>query len=334
MKNRLMAVVVGAALSVSLIATSSAFAATEFGDGCIANRTTESESLTLLQIASPQSGLPSAAPTAGVITKWKLNLITPEGEPIPAIIPQTFKVLRLNTGAKMATTIGEDTKTVGSGLNTFDVRIPVAAGDRLGLFGPSGATSISTLFCETPNPGNSTGAIEGGAPSGSTNSYVEIPEAIRVPVAAVLEPDADNDGFGDETQDKCPQSAALQIPCPVVALSTSASARKGLANVLVTSSFQAPVTVAGTVKLGKGKTAKINGGTQIVTPGVIAKFTLLFPQKLKAKLKGLSRKRFLWLSLTASAPNVVGAPTVSSLKVKLRGQAKPKPKKPRRQAKS
>jgi hypothetical protein len=332
MKNRLMAVILGAAVSVSLVAASSASAATEFGDGCIANRASETEPLTLFQISSPQSGLPSAAPTAGVITKWKLNLISPpEEEPIPPVIPQTLKVLRLNTGAKTATTIGEDTRTVGSGLNTFDVRIPVAAGDRLGLFG-----SIATLFCETSNPGNSTGAIEGGAPSGSTGSYVEIPEQVRVPVVAVLEPDADNDGYGDETQDLCPQSAAVQTACPVIALSTSAVAKKGLVTVLITSSTQAPVTVTGAVNLGKGKSAKLNGGTQVVVPAAIAKFTLLFPGKLKSKLKQLSRKRFLWLNLTATATNIAGQVSSSALKVKLKGQAKPKPKpkaKPKRKGK-
>jgi hypothetical protein len=36
----------------------------------------------------------------------------------------------------------------------------------------------------------------------------------RVDVGAVLEPDADGDGFGDETQDACPSDASTQGPCP------------------------------------------------------------------------------------------------------------------------
>ncbi|HYG96770.1 MAG TPA: hypothetical protein VD741_06635 [Solirubrobacterales bacterium] len=162
---------------------------------------------------------------------------------------------------------------------------------------------------------------------GSTSTIAAEEGGLQNPIVVFVEPDADNDGFGDETQDQCPQSAAVQSPCPVIALSSSATAQKGLAQVLVTSNQQASVTVAGTVNLGKGKTAKLNGGTQIVAPGTIAKFTLLFTQRLKTKLKQLSRKRFLWLNLTSTAPNVVGPPTVSSLKVKLKGQAKPKPKK-------
>jgi len=83
------------------------------------------------------------------------------------------------------------------------------------------------------------------------------------------------------------------------------------------------VTVKGTVNLGKGKKARLNGGTQIVVPGTIAKFTLLFPAALKAKLKELSRKQSLRLALTATAPNVVGRPTTKKLKLKVKGQEKP-----------
>ena len=38
--------------------------------------------------------------------------------------------------------------------------------------------------------------------------------AARANIAAVLEPDADLDGFGDASQDLCPQSAATQAACP------------------------------------------------------------------------------------------------------------------------
>jgi hypothetical protein len=36
-------------------------------------------------------------------------------------------------------------------------------------------------------------------------------------VQATIEPDADNDGFGDETQDQCPTQAATQGPCDTAA---------------------------------------------------------------------------------------------------------------------
>lgn len=73
----------------------------------------------------------------------------------------------------------------------------------------------------------------------------------------MIEPDADGDGYGDETQDKCPQSALAQVACPVVKLSVSASAKKKQATILVTDDVPASVTVGGQVALGKGKKAKL-----------------------------------------------------------------------------
>ena len=326
MSRRSIAFLAAALTAISLIGAPAASAAAEFGDNCAGNEVSKSDDVTFFALTAPGNPLPLTAPGAGVITKLKSNI-----EPGLPPVPHTLRVLR-QTGAKTVQLVGEASGVVSAGTNTFDSRIPVQAGDRLGFFGPSGAV----IYCNVPGAKNPAGAFEGGIGVGGSTPFVEVGSEGRIPVFAVLEPDADNDGFGDETQDKCPQNAAVQVPCPVVALSTSGNVKKGLATVLVTSNLQTPVTVAGSVTLGKGKTAKLNGGTQIVTPGAIAKFTLLFPQKLKAKLKELGQKRFLWLNLTSTAPNLVGPATASGLKVKLKGQAKPKAKakKPRRQAKS
>jgi hypothetical protein len=306
---------------MSAIGAASASAATEFGDNCVANTSGKaSVPTTLFALTAAGDPLPLTAPSAGVITKWKFNLVS---EAVGVTFPQTLKVLR-QTAPLNVQVLGESTGNVTGGSNSFDTRIPVQAGDRLALFA---ATETYLLYCAVPGPENRLGAFEGAASVGSSASFKEVEAEARIPAAAVIEPDADNDGYGDETQDKCPQSAATQSACPVVALSASAVAKKGLVTVLITSNPQAPVTVAGTVKLGKGKSATLNGGTQVVAPGAIAKFNLLFPKALKAKLKQLSRKQSLTLNLTATAPNVVGSPTATSLKVKLKGQAKPKPKK-------
>jgi hypothetical protein len=333
-----MASVVGALLAVMAIGSTSATAATEFGDPCIANRGTgEGFEATLFGIGPTPSPLPQAAPTAGVITSWKLSLISSPTETIPVIIPQILKVLRLNTSAHTAQVVGESSGVVGSGVNTIPARISVQAGDRLGTFG-SGKfiykgtpLEVGTLFCEEEaGPEYAIGAYEGNVTTGGSSAYEEGNGPIRVPAVAVIEPDADNDGYGDETQDKCPQNATTQVPCPVVSLSTTSAVKKGLVTIGVTANSQATVTVAGTVKLGKGKTATLNGGTQIVAPGTIAKFTLVFPKKLKSKLKELPAKRSLSLAVTATAPNIVGAATTSNLKVKLKGQAKPKRHQPKK----
>jgi len=305
-------------IAVGSIAAPSASAATEIGNNCVA--TTAPPGYTMVQLAkAPGSSLPLAATGPGVVTKWKVRLPS-----VPGTFPQTLKVFR-PVGGNAFNVIAENTQNIGTGESTFDVRVPVQAGDRLGLYGSG---SLGALACVTSNTADVLGTFIGNIPIGSTQNFTANP-GLQVAVSGLVEPDADGDGYGDETQDKCPQNAAVQVPCPVVALSTSASAKRGLANVLITASSQAAVTVGGTVKLGKGKTATLSGGTQVVLPGVISKFTLLFGQKLKEKLKSLSRKRSLTLNLTASAPNVVGAPTVSALSVKLKGQKKPKRHRPK-----
>lgn len=291
-------------------------AATEFGDPCTANQssTTPVTYFALTAIGRPVS---LSAPIGGVITKWKTN-ISPA---FAGVVPQSLKVMRLS-GPNSVLVVGEASANLAPGPNTVDTRIPVQAGDRLGLYGPS--PTIGALFCEMPGPVDKFGGFEGTVGPGQTTTYAEIADEAGIPVAAVIEPDADGDGYGDETQDKCPQSAAVQVACPAVTLSATGAAKKELARITITANPQATVTVKGNVKLGKGKSAKLTGGTRVVAPGTLAKFTLLFPQKLRAALKTLPTKQFLTLKVTVSAPNVAGLTSTKTLKLHLKGQAKPK----------
>jgi hypothetical protein len=238
-------------------------------------------------------------------------------------LSQALKVFRSTGTPTQYQVIGESAASpISPGINRFDTRIPVKAGDFLGASGTYSG-EVYSFYCITANPVDRFAVFLGSPTTGTVVNSAAESEGIQSPVTARVEADADNDGYGDETQDKCPQSSALQAPCPTVTLSASSIVKKGFARALITSNVQASVTVAGKVKLGKGKTAKLSGGVQVVTPGTIAKFTLLFPEALKAKLKELSRKQSLQLVLTATAPNIIGAPTVSTLKAKVKGQKKP-----------
>jgi hypothetical protein len=313
--------VLGAVAAIVAIYVPAAAAATEFGDSCVANQSSATPAgATLFALTATGDPLPLTAPTSGVLTKWKFNLVS---EAAGFQIPQTLKVLR-PTGPKSVQIVGESAQSVTGGSNSFDTRIPVQAGDHLGLFAGGGG-EFGLLFCsEEGGPKNRIGVFEGSASVGSSANYEEAESEVRVPAVGVIEPDADGDGYGDETQDKCPQSAAVQVACAPVTLSATGVARKGLASITVTANSQATVTVKGTVQLGKGKKAKPGGGTQVVAPGTLAKFTLLFPQKLRSALKALPSKKSLTLKVTVSAPNITGPPSTKILKLHLKGQAKPK----------
>jgi hypothetical protein len=254
-----------------------------------------------------------------VISKWTFN--GPTGLP-GGLVSQRLKILR-SVGSKQFQVVGESAlSSISGGLNTFSTRVPVLAGDLIGTNGSYEGLPF-TFYCQTGNPGDQLGVIVGNPPVGSIASESEGGPGYQVPVTVFVEPDADNDGFGDETQDACPQSAAVQVACPPVVLSTSTQVKKGLVTVIVTSSTAAPVSVKGVANLGKGKKAKLNGGVQNMIPGTLSKFKLFFTKGLKNKLKELPPKNSVKLNVTVSGTSVSGVVTTKTLKLKLRGQAKP-----------
>jgi hypothetical protein len=315
MRFRLAAVLTVTAAMLLAAGPGTASAATEFGDTCSGDDTAPPYTLTTL--SSPGSGLALTAPVSGVITKVKVqNLI-----PFPFTVPTQVKLLR-SAGGNTFTNVSQVDVQVGVGQTTANARMPVQAGDRLGLHGtPFSYEGIPiegiSIYCEVP------GVLGAALSDVGVSSSANFEPAIegRVPLAATIEPDADNDGYGDETQDACPQSASVQVACPPVALSTSTQVKKGSVTIIVTSSTAAPVTVKGVAKLGKGKKAKMNGGTQNLLPGTLNKYRLFFPKGLKNKLKEMEPSKKLTLKVTVSGTSVSGAVTTKTLKLKLKGQA-------------
>ncbi len=315
MRKRYGIAFVGLLVAMSLAGPGTASAATEFGDNCVANEATATEPVTVFGVVASGNPLPLTSPVSGVMTQWKSVLV-----PAPVSIPQTLKVLR-PAGPNLVQIIGEAPGSITGGVNTFNTRIPVQAGDRVALFGDP---TSGNLVCRTTGVEQIIGGFVGpGGGVGTTVPHVVQETDARIPVTGVVEPDADNDGFGDETQDKCPQLATTQVACPTIAVNAlTAIKRKGSVVVLLTTDNAAPVTVAGTVNLGKGKKAKLSSKAQTVVPGTVSRFTLKFPKRLKKRLQELARKRSLLLKVTASATNTIGQVTTDKLNVRLKGQAK------------
>lgn len=322
MKVKLISAVFGLAMAVPLLGAATASAATEFGSGCIADRAIEGESLSTVQLL--QNGGQAAAPSSGVITQWKINLV-PE---VPFGVPTQLKVYRPTANETQFQVVSETASAnVISGANTFPTRIPIQAGDHLGLFGSS---PIGTLFCaeepEAENPGNVMGFFNGNPSPGSTATLLGAESELLVPGIVRIEPDADNDGYGDETQDQCPQSASTQAACPVVTLDSLSLSGKNKITVYVAISNPAPVQVVGTGKAGKKKVT-LKSKVQTVEPGKLSRFTLALNSALKQALRKLPKGKKLTLKITASATNVAGQVSTDVTKAKLAGQLKPKPKK-------
>jgi hypothetical protein len=305
MKKRVVVGLVGVMSAIALTAAGGASAATEVGSKCVP--TTAPPGTTLIQLASDPAELPVAMP-AGVLTQWKINL------PAPGTFAQTLKIARATGNPGEFKIVAEDPRTITFGLNTFDVRIPVEAGDRLGLLG--GAT-LGALACNAP-AADAAGQFIGEATLGSSQTYLSVPN-VQVAVSGTVEPDADGDHFGDDTQDKCSRSGALQTECPLVSVGSFAFVRNGSVLVLVATSNQAPVKVSGTLRLGKKK-VKLSAGTRTVSAGKIVQFKLKLTSKVKAKLRQLDPKQSLKLKVQAAATDLAGKVTRSASTLRLSGQ--------------
>ena len=157
---------------------------------------------TYIQVAS--QGNRYAAPAPGVLTAWSFET----GATVPPFA--RLKVARPN-GGNSFTIVGQSEREVltASTVNGFPTRIPVAANDTLGVFwGGNGGTCG-----ETGGDAGNVAAILGPNDPPIGTSATVAPFVGRIPVGATFEPDADSDGYGDETQDQCASDPGTQRPC-------------------------------------------------------------------------------------------------------------------------
>jgi hypothetical protein len=301
----------GAGATVALIAFlasgASASAATEIGDECVAS--VAPADITVVLTASAGS-LPTTAASDGVITKWRTKL--PEG--VPTTFPTKLKVLTPQAAPDdFRVDADSAAEQVGSGTLTFNTRLPIQAGDRIGLY-----SSTGTVVCGAEPAASTVGGIMGEVAAGSTATFTSSANT-SVPVVATVEPDADRDGFGDETQDLCPQNAQTQVACPTIELSLFGTPGRGSLTVVVTANPQAEVTLAGKAKVPGSKRAKLKGGTKTVAPGGLTKFKVRYPGSMKKALAEVPATKSIKAKLTASTTNVLGEQVTAKTTVKVPG---------------
>jgi hypothetical protein len=195
-----------AVVALVLAVPATAPASTQLGQTPIPTLTACTGNSTLVQVTSPASEY--VVPAPGVITSWSYRA---------ASVPPSqlrLKILVMNFFMNF-TAVGQSAVQNPSPntLNTFPTRITVHPGERLGLFV---SAPPATYDCVNVNVGTgySVAANSGGdQPVGSPQSYPNGYPSQTLDVSAVLEPDADGDGFGDETQDACPTDGSLQGDC-------------------------------------------------------------------------------------------------------------------------
>jgi hypothetical protein len=150
-------------------------------------------------------GISYATPTPGVITAWSYQSTGPLAPPVP---PLKLKVFR-QVGAADYLVVGASAlrTPILDSVNTFATRIPVRGGDRLGLH------FTDTTYYARQVDGWALAERGPGDPAPGTTGSYEPQLKSQLDVSAQLEPDADADGYGDETQDACATDSTTQGPC-------------------------------------------------------------------------------------------------------------------------
>jgi hypothetical protein len=218
----LTALALSAAAAALLLLPAAGQAATTFGSQ-LKNEPTENScgeigpcTIVSHGFAIPPNGDPysGGAPVTGVITSFRTRAFAFEA---PGQI--TFRVANLTlpdpnnledalaaavgTGPTITLPpIGENEPTI----TEVPARLPIKQGQQLAV---DISPSIEIIYNQTDNSSYQFAPplVDGATQSPSTESRKELQ------VQATIEPDADNDGFGDETQDQCPTQKTTQGAC-------------------------------------------------------------------------------------------------------------------------
>jgi hypothetical protein len=180
--------------------------------------------------------------------------------------------------------------------------------------------SDTTFSFNRPVSGFGTHEGSGDPPPGTTKTYAPNTDN-QIDVSAVLEPDADRDGFGDESQDRCVGTPGTANGCPSTVTIDKLKQKGTKPKVKVT------VTVpgAGTLKVGSpsdpalasaaAKSLKPATTTLTATAKQQAKLTLKLTKSAIGKLEDVGK---LKLKVKAVYTPVGGPPGSQTKKAKLK----------------
>lgn len=263
-----------------------------------------------------QAGAQITSPSAGVVTSARMHY---NG----AFARGAIRVIR-DLGGGNYLNVQEQPVSFPSVLNgtqvpiSFPTRLPILAGDLIAVGWISMmAPELSVTTVPSSSGASSNGALKPHEP-GTQQIYVNFVGGAPA-VLATVEPDVDGDGYGDETQDSCPISAARQSPCPapIVRLLKSGTQRFAKLAIVESVNDDSRVVSQASVKVGR-KTWKSKLAEKSLTAGTAATFKFSFASSAKKAISvALKGGKKLKASVTVTASNAFGSSTATqSVKLK------------------
>ena len=267
------------------------------------------------------AGAQTEAPFNGVVVRWRVN---------GASGPLALRVLRAAVGFNhtFVSTSGLATPAT-TGVATFPTRQPINAGDHVGIeVGPSSKVSSSA-----PSPAGASAAVWPATPDGSAAAPLVTGDAVFA-YNADVEPDADGDGFGDETQDQCPANASTPGPCPLgtapatdttpPALSASGRraklSKRGSVSFFVMSNESATGQAALSLRVPKAaRTVRFTKPNVTLAAGKRTKVSLKLSKRNATRVRNaLTTKKRLTAKITLTFEDAAGNATTEKLKLRLK----------------
>ena len=266
----------------------------------------------------------------GVITSWSTRGNSQAGREMG------LRVFQLQSGSTYRVSGSSGLQTLTASIaNVFTTRVSVVAGDRLGIYSgnasePGGVGGAPCIFA-TANGADLVHYSGGFNPEPALNTDATLGGSVTAGLAnlsATVEADADQDGYGDETQDACATDATTQLTCPVAPAPAPAqpgdSAAPGLimrapkyglvtrSGLLVRArvSENATLNLSGELIAGGQKRALPLGAlSQYLQTGAEAKLTLKLSKRMlkvitRRALRGDKPLASLTLTATDAAGNV------------------------------
>lgn len=243
----------------------------------------------------------------GVITMWGINVTSDPAAPSPG----RRSLLLLDPAGfgswKIAAKTNSELIQSGRGVKAH---LPVRAGQVISSTGSGFTCESTSRDAEIADP---------VAPSVAVGTVISTEFVVGETAAlwAAVEPDSDRDGFGDETQDLCPQSALFQTYCPVPAVIPKVSYTKNQIILDFTPKVETRLSVSGSVKVD-GRRLKMSKKAS-VPAGTTSRLTLKYPTKLRKALAKLSKKKSIKLKLTIKG-EALGQSRTRNRMLTLKGQ--------------
>jgi hypothetical protein len=174
-------------------------------------------------VVGANDGSSAAAPSSGVLVSYSVRLVNAHNGRVrvmhdPGATPQssTTETVTLSGTGNTVSVPGD------SASHSYPTRLPISAGDLIG-FEVQGSGSQATALSRTDYGGSAStnrrlrwyvGEPDGSSNPPETQITTSSVYKLQAPIQGVIEPDADGDGFGDQSQDQCVGQAGSSNGCP------------------------------------------------------------------------------------------------------------------------